>query len=231
MPLIGMWWERDLRKQRTLDRTHTLIHNLYKVQRIKLSMIYKPTLDEIASIVSASTGDKEFEYLPRYDIALPDKSRVALIAPNHRYARWHGFNDKIVFWDALEDGPYHFVASRRAGVTTVAIDEKYPLSIPVYDLQRMNVTAAYPEHLEGRGTPYGSWGSATDTAREHYEGKFLYGITLDSGLKVLVAGDAPEKNSYPLPKMDVSADVTGRRDLIGRPIYLASRLVSVGKAA
>ncbi len=194
-------------------------------------MIYKPTLDEIASIVSTGTGDKEFEYLPRYDIELSDKSRVALIAPDHRYNESHGFNDRIIFWDAFKDGPYHFVASSRAGVTTVAIDKKYTERIPVYNLQRMNVTAAYPEHFEAQGRPSCYWGSATDTAREHYEGKFLYGITLDSGLKVLVAGDAPEKNSYLLPKMDVSADVTGRRDLIGRPIYLASRLVSVGKAA
>ena len=194
-------------------------------------MIDTPTLDEIASIVGTTTGNKEFEYLPRYDIELSDRSQVALIAPDYRYAGWRGFNDKIVFWDPFKDGPYHFVAARRTRVPTIAINGRFTEKIPVYDLQRMNVTASYPDHLEGRGTPCGPWGIATDTASGHYKGKFLYGITLDSGLKVLVAGDAPEKNVYPLPKMDVSADVTGKRDLIGRPIYLATKLVPIEKAA
>ena len=202
-------------------------------------MTSAPTLDEIAHLVSTCTGAQEFSYLPRFDIALEDGSRVALIAPDHRYAKWGNFDDKIVFWDPLGDGPYHVVASPRAGITTLPLDERVTNKIPVYDLQRMSDTVVYPPRVDTQGTVKCYFGSATDTARDYYEGKFLYGIKLDSGLKILVAGDGlPDNISLHTKASEIhnglvflSAAISGRRDLIGRPIYLASKLERIAKAA
>lgn len=188
-------------------------------------------LDEIVSFVGSSTGEKEFEYRPRYDLEVGGR-KAAIIMPDHHYAHWGGFEDKIVFWDPLRDGPYHVVASLREGVTTKALlDVQSPPEIPVYDLERIAIAADYPSSLDAEATLRGYAGSKTDTAQNYYPGKFLYYTQLDSGLKLLVAGDAPSGNLHTPMRVQLSARTSGRRDLIGRPIYFAQHIHFLEKAA
>ncbi len=189
-------------------------------------------LNEIASIVGTSTGGEEFSYKPRYDLQLDSGKIVALITPDHRYTHWGNFQDKIVFWDPLRDGPYHISASLRKGALTDPINDKIKNKIPVYDLERIAITADYPSSLNTQGTVRGWAGSKTDVAEDHYPGKFLYYTQLDSGLKILLAGDAPPPGLHTPTRVHFSAHTSGRRDLIGRSIYVAdSQLILVEKVA
>ncbi len=189
-------------------------------------------LDHIVSIVGYSTGDKESFYKPRYDLQLDGGERVALITPDHRYAHGGGFQDKIVFWDPTSDGPYHVVASLRKGTVIEALLDSKKIEIPVYDLKRIAVTADYPSSLDTQAIVRTWAGSKTDVAEDHYPGKFIYYTQLDSGLKLLLAGDVPPQHFHTPIRVHFSAHTSGKRDLIGRPIYAAdSQLVPVEKAA
>ena len=192
---------------------------------------FPSTLNEIVSFVASSTGEEGFSYKPRYDLEFGGTT-AALIMPDHQYAHWGDFQDKIVFWDPLRDGPYHVVASLRDGVTAKALcNVPFPPEIPVYDLERITIAADYPSSLDVEATVRGYAGSATDVAQHHYPGKFIYYTQLDSGLKLLVVGDAPLGNLHTPARVQLAARTSGRRDLIGRPIYVAQDLRFLEKAA
>jgi len=192
-------------------------------------------VEDLGVIVSTSTGQKEFGYRPRFDIELSRIGKVALIAPDDDYAIWGSFGNRIPFWDPIRDGEHCIVANRRDGGGSIILTRPIydPVAssspVPVYNLEKIALNVSFPEVIDADGRLQCFYGSSTTVAQAYYYGQHLYGVRLDTGEKVLVAGEGLDPHCG--KKIHVVAKRSGKADRIARPIYIAELLTEVRDAA
>ncbi len=198
-----------------------------------------PRLDTIAKIVSTSTGHADLDYKARFDAEVDGLGRIALVAPLHDYVPITQWNIKIPLWNPMRIGDHHIVATQRRvhdePTMITAINEEYRGKtgniLPVYDLERIALTHPFPDSINENGTVRCFGGKDTDVAKAYHAGKHLYGIELDNGLNIMVAGEGVLGIESQGKRVHVIAHPTGKVDLISRPIYEADVLEEVKRVA